>query len=111
MQSRASCPCPILSSPGVTLGLGLLLFILFLAWLRLGPDRALSLRVPGTDQPPGGSGVAAGNPILAGKTTRANGQPSTLPGAWPGFRGPGGDGIAPGTASLARSWPPSGPRR
>ncbi len=45
---------------------------------------------------------------LAGVFTRGEGVPSSLPGIWPGFRGPELDGLAPET-SLARTWPPSGP--
>ncbi|HNU52627.1 MAG TPA: PQQ-like beta-propeller repeat protein, partial [Verrucomicrobiota bacterium] len=108
----ANRPDSILASPGVTAGVALLALALLLAWLRLGPDRTLTPRVPGTDQPPGGAAAAAaGNPVLVGKTVRGDGQPSTLPGAWPGFRGPQRTGIAPAGTSLARSWPASGPRQ
>jgi len=87
--------------------------LLAIVWgLRPSPDRALKLRVPGTDRPPGESAEAAtGNPVLRGTLTRGNGQPADLPGAWPQFRGPNRDGISPDPTPLAREWPPSGPRQ
>jgi outer membrane protein assembly factor BamB len=78
-------------------------------WFGGGPGKPLALRVPGTDQGPGGeSGVT--NPILAGKLIRSDGQRADLPGAWPQLRGPNRDGVSPGTTSLARAWQAGEPR-
>ena len=79
-------------------------------WWARGPDQELKLRVPGTDQPPGAEGAAAMNPILSGKLVQGDGQPSSLPGAWPQFRGPNRDGISPEATALVRSWEAGGPR-
>jgi len=46
---------------------------------------------------------------LHGTLETFGGQPSSLPGAWPGFRGPSRDGISTGTIDLALNWPESGP--
>ena len=74
------------------------------------PEERLSLRIPGTDRPPEMQGAAATNPILAGKVVKGTGEPTNLPGAWPGFRGPNRDAISPETTQLVRSWPSPGPR-
>lgn len=74
------------------------------------PELQLKPRLPGTDRPPELQGAAANNPVLAGKTTKGEGEPANLPGAWPGFRGPNRDAISPDATPLARSWPESGPR-
>jgi outer membrane protein assembly factor BamB len=90
--------------------LGLLALAALALWFMRGPGKPLSLRVPGTDQAPTGEGGAKGNPVLAGKLVRSDGQAANLPGAWPQFRGPNRDGISPETTSLARTWPPGQPR-
>jgi len=74
------------------------------------PEADLSLRVPGTDAPPGMAGAAVQNPVLGGKTAKGEGEPAILPGAWPGFRGPNRDATLTETTPLARSWPTTGPR-
>ncbi len=90
--------------------LGLLAVVAFVLWIGRGATQPLTLRVPGTDQAPGSEGGATANPVLAGKLVRADGQPATLPGAWPQFRGPTRDALSPETVSLARAWQASGPR-
>ncbi len=73
-------------------------------WLVRGPDARLTPRIPGTDVPPGLEALASGNPVLAGKLTKGDGQPAAdLPGAWPCFRGPNRDGIS-AESKLARLW-------
>ncbi len=79
-------------------------------WLASGPGKPLSMRVPGTDQGPGGEAGSKVNPVLAGKLIRSEGQAANLPGAWPQFRGPNRDGISSETSSLARAWPTGQPR-
>ena len=78
-------------------------------WLGRGPGKPLAMRVPGTDQGPSGESGGT-NSILAGKLIRSDGQPASLPGAWPQLRGPNRDGISPETISLARSWQTGEPR-
>jgi len=73
------------------------------------PEAGLAPRLPGTDHPPEQQ-ATAGNPVLAGKTTPGEGKPATLPGSWPGFRGPNRDATSPEGFPLARSWPAEGPR-
>jgi len=79
-------------------------------WARQG-DESIVERLPGADQSPGADGAAAVNPILAGKLIPGNGQPASLPGLWPQFRGPNRDGISLETTPLARSWDATGPRQ
>ncbi len=90
--------------------LGLLALVALALWLGRGSDKPLTLRVPGTDQAPGAESGSRANPVLAGKLVRSDGQPATLPGAWPQFRGPNRDALSPETVSLARAWQPSEPR-
>ena len=91
--------------------LGLAALAALALWLGRSPDQPLALRVPGTDQAPGSEQGSKANPVLAGKVTRAEGQPADLPGAWPQFRGPERDGISRETVSLARTWQPGEPRQ
>ena len=74
--------------------LGFLAAVAFVLWIELGANKPLALRVPGTDQAPGSELGGNANPVLAGKLIRSDGQPVTLPGAWPEFRGPNRDGIS-----------------
>lgn len=79
-------------------------------WFTRGSD-SLILRVPGTDRGPDGAASGGANPVLAGKLTPGPGQPATLPGLWPQFRGPNRNGISEETVRLPRAWPASGPRQ
>ena len=79
-------------------------------WLWPGTNRPLAMRVPGTDQAGGESGAKA-NPVLAGKVLPGDGKAADLPGAWPRFRGPAGDGISHETVPLLHAWQPSEPRQ
>ena len=60
--------------------LGLLAVVALALWIGRGPDKPLTLRVPGTDQAPGGELGGNANPVLAGKLVRSDGQPANLPG-------------------------------
>jgi len=95
-----------LLAPGA---LGVVAVVALAAWFWRGADQPLALRVPGTDQAGGESGVKA-NPVLAGKLIRGEGQASDLPGSWPQFRGPLGDGISRESVPLLRAWQASDPR-
>ena len=92
--------------PGVlaVLALGLLAF-----WALQKSGKPLDLRIPGTDNAPEGLAGGGTNPVLAGKVIVGEGKPAELPGAWPVFRGPLGNGISPETNRLARTWPATGP--
>lgn len=79
-------------------------------WFLHGSGKPLALRVPGTDQAPGGSGPAGTNAVLSGKVVPGPGQPVDLPGSWPCFRGAGRDGISRDPTPLARSWAAGEPR-
>jgi outer membrane protein assembly factor BamB len=47
----------------------------------------------------------------SGTFVRSGAAVANLPGMWPGFRGPNGDGVCPDPTPLARSWPATGPAR
>ncbi len=78
-------------------------------WFGHIADKPLTLRVPGADHAPG-SELGTTNPVLVGKLLRADGQPASLPGSWPQFRGPNRDGINAECPKLSRAWQPSEPR-
>ncbi len=90
--------------------LGLLALVTLALWLRSGSDKPLALRVPGADQAPGGEAGSSTNAVLLGKLVHSDGQPASLPGAWPQFRGPNRDDISTEKTSLARTWQPGQPR-
>jgi outer membrane protein assembly factor BamB len=92
--------------PIAVAGLGIAALAL---WWISRSEYGLKLRVPGTDAAPGGE-TGGTNPVFAGKLIPGPGQPSELPGAWPQFRGPDRDGMAAGSAGLARDWKATPPR-
>ncbi len=79
-------------------------------WLALGPGKPLMLRVPGTDHAPGSETGSGGNPVLAGKAIRFDGQPAKLAGAWPQFRGTNFDAISRDPTPLLHTWQAGEPR-
>jgi len=83
--------------------------IALVIWFFRGAENGLTPRVPGTDHSPGVDATAVLNPVLAGKRVAGTGQPSSLPGAWPEFRGVNRTNISAETTALARAWEPSGP--
>ena len=70
---------------------------------------SLKERQPGMDRAGPGAPVEAQSPIQLGKLTTGPGVPAALPGAWPGFRGARGDGIASEPIAIARVWGPGFP--
>src|SRR5262245_23403234 len=84
-------------------GLGLVATVAFGLWLASSSAKPLALRVPGTDRAPGSEGGEGGNPVLAGRLTRGDGQPGKLPGNWPQFRGPNRDNLEAGSSGLLRT--------
>ena len=73
-------------------------------WLGVGPGVAVELRVPTKAEEPKLEDVAE----VKGRLTKGDGVPSDLPGSWPGFRGPGRDGVSREGIPLAREWPGGG---
>jgi len=73
------------------------------------PVAGLQVRQPGMDRPAAGGGAAEQNPITLGRLATGPGVPAALPGAWPGFRGALGDGVA--TDRVAHTWGGAGPAR
>lgn len=85
--------------------------IALVAWFVGGHAGApLTLRVPGTDKGPDSELGTNANAVLAGKLIKSDGQSTSLPGAWPQFRGPNRDGISTESASIMRSWGAGEPR-
>jgi outer membrane protein assembly factor BamB len=93
----------------VATGLAAVAVAVLALWLRPHNGPELKLRIPGTDAAPGAE-TAAANPVLSGKLTRGNGQPASLPGLWPQFRGPNRDGHSTDAPALARTWSGGEPR-
>lgn len=81
-------------------------------WVVALPTPELEPRVPGLDKPVGVTTAAVRKTALSGHLITLDGRPSSIPGEWPRFRGPNLDAIwQDSEVTLARSWPPEGPRR
>ena len=82
-------------------------------WVGRNPAPDLKLSVPGMDgkpATPAAGQTGAVDVVKIGETFKAyDGKPSSLPGAWPGFRGANFDNISRETVPLADSWPAAGP--
>src|SRR5687767_9784621 len=85
---------PPKTSRFLTVLIGLVALVVLTVWWKSGFSDSLRLRVPGTDAAPGGE-TGGTNPVLTGKLVSGSAQPSELLGAWPQFRGPSRDGLAP----------------
>ena len=75
------------------------------SWLTGGPGRVIEERVefPASEIP-------VFRPALPGELTVGAGTPAAdLPGSWPMFRGPDGDGVSREEVALAEAWPAEGP--
>jgi outer membrane protein assembly factor BamB len=77
-------------------------------WLFPVEPAGFVRRDPGMDERPPPVDPATLPPV-EGALTKGPGTPGTAPGAWPAFRGPNGDGIAPDPGTLSRAWPEEGP--
>jgi outer membrane protein assembly factor BamB len=68
-------------------------------------------RLPGQDGRPPVDSEAADSRLTAsdGTLRQFGGKPSDLPGRWPMFRGPDGNGVIASDVPLARKWPAGGP--
>ena len=74
------------------------------SWLRT-PPAALEMRVPTQE------GVAEHAAMGQATFTPGRGLPSSIPGAWPCFRGAAHDNVWAAPSPLAESWPAGGPKR
>ena len=70
------------------------------------PSETIKQRQPGMDRIAGAGQAEQLSPFLAGKLVAGPGSPSSLPGNWPQFRGPKGDGIAAGSPAIGKKWTP-----
>ncbi len=91
---------------------GLVAMACLVWWLSYDPTADLVIQVPGMDGRPKNAAKPVSSEIITiGEFEQAfDGVAATLPGAWPRFRGPGFDNIDSNSASLADSWPESGPK-
>ena len=86
-------------------------------WVNLAGRGRLESRLPGADGTPAplvGEALTAGKeakPPVAGTPVRSDGQPGSVAGSWPWFRGPRRNAISHEQVPLARSWPAAGPPR
>lgn len=103
---KANWKSPGMLLPVVVATLG---FAVLALWWSTSGEGGLKLRIPGTDAAPGGA-TGVTNPVFAGKLLPGAGQPGELPGAWPQFRGPNRDGLAPVTTGFPRDWKTTPPR-
>ena len=92
------------------------LFAAFLAggvvvwWFAGSSDGGVKERLPGEDRAEGEAAAASGPAKWEGKLVKGSGEPASLNGVWPRFRGPNWDGISTEATPLAKSWPASGPK-
>jgi outer membrane protein assembly factor BamB len=101
----------LIAVPVLILCGGLAVFLLA-RWFAYDPARELARSLPGMDGSSAGSEQAIADILkvdLAGTLEKYDGVPSSLPGAWPRFRGPDFDNISKADVKLADSWPESGP--
>jgi outer membrane protein assembly factor BamB len=93
------------------ISVGLLSAVLLWVWLFRPVSFQIEQRVPGADRAPArtDAGVQT-NAVFLGHRIVSGTHVVDLPGAWTGFRGNRGDGIAREEVGLSRSWDPAGPR-
>lgn len=78
-------------------------------WLSLGSLSELAVRTPGEDGRPAVRQIEEGPVDFTGRFQTFDGIPSSLPAAWPRFRGPNHDNIARDAPPLADAWGDDGP--
>lgn len=80
-----------------------------LLWWNRSPPPRIIMNMPGMDGRP--AGLETSDNVRIGTLFEPGpGTPSTLPGIWPGFRGPDFSNVLPApTAPLAETWPTNGP--
>jgi outer membrane protein assembly factor BamB len=79
-------------------------------WLS-GAANPLKPRQPGADREGGEGTNALAASHAEGKLIKGAATPSSTPGEWPRFRGPGRDNISTDPSPLAKSWPEGGPKK
>lgn len=116
-QTGASAPAAASSRLLLTLVvvLGLLVVglgaILAIVLSSRKPVAGLQERLPGMDRlTPAGAAAPEASAFTRAKVATGDGTPANLPGAWPKFRGPDGDGIAKNVGPIAREWKDGVPR-
>ncbi len=82
---------------------------LWVGWTR-PPDVALTESLPGLDGRTGQTQKVEASIRLGALFEKGEGRPSSLPGAWPRFRGSDASNIAPTSAPLAEEWGVKGPQ-
>ncbi len=106
-DSGSSVTRPGSALPGALLAVvGVIVLAL---WLSADSTSHFVRREPGLDERPDPAALAD-LPRPVGTLTPGDGVPGTAVGSWPGFRGPGGDGICPDPGPLGLAWPEGGPR-
>jgi len=81
-------------------------------YVWLSADAAINLteRLPIAANVPQAQLEAEQTMELRGELVQFGGKPADLPGAWPRFRGANFDAISSEDVTLARAWPPGGPK-
>jgi len=78
----------------------------FFFWNRPLPSESIKERQPGMDRASGSGQSGEASPFLSGKLLVGTGSPAALPGDWPKFRGPNGDGISADRIAIGQKWTP-----
>lgn len=78
-------------------------------WYQMPREVTVAQRMPGTDNRPAPGTQSEQPQANPGTLIPGPGRAADMDGSWPQFRGPDRNGIAPTGATVARSWPQSGP--
>ena len=98
--------------PAIPLSVALIAIAALTVWFVQLPKIQIEPRLPGADFAPSrNDSLSRTNPVLLGRLIVSSGRAGSLQGAWPRFRGSGGDGIDTESAGLLRKWEASGPRK
>lgn len=68
------------------------------------PSDSIKERLPGMDRTGSSDPGGQSSPFLSAKLIPGDGVPVSLPGNWPKFRGPNGDGIASDSGPISQKW-------
>lgn len=80
--------------------------IAFILWSSRLPPGSVKERQPGMDRTGAAGQAGEASPFLSGKLIPGDGSPAAIPGNWPRFRGPNGDGIASDRTAIGEKWTP-----
>lgn len=78
----------------------------FILWSSRLPSETIKERLPGMDRTSADGQNDQSSPFLSGKLIVGTGTPAALPGSWPRFRGPNGDGIDADSVTISQKWTP-----